>query len=113
LSEYGPLQGYVKASVPVVIDPSGLTGLTLNEFRAGITFNTALPATTDARNLRVDPNFLPIGELSFPDWQDVMLAAVASQMAANAEGGGMGVLMNTFRLDGGVTIYSSYLTPEV
>ncbi len=110
LSQLGPLQGYVKASIPVPLEPTGRTGMVLNHFRTGITFNTSLPAVTDARELRNDPGFTPIAELEFEDWREMMLSSLAMQVAANAEGGTLAVLLNPFRLDGGVTLYNTYIT---
>ncbi len=110
VSQLGPLQGYVKASIPVPLEPTGRTGMVLNHFRAGITFNTTLPAVEDARELRNDPGFTPIADLEFEDWREMMLASLAMQVAANAEGGTLAVLLNPFRLDGGVTLYNSYIT---
>src|SRR5206468_3983524 len=40
LSQFGPLQIYVEADIPI---PLGNTGLFLSDFRGGITFGTTFP----------------------------------------------------------------------
>jgi hypothetical protein len=105
LSEYGPLQGYIKATVPIVIPKIGIA---FTDFRAGITFNSTLPAVTDPKALDSDPGFKPATELSFSEWTAVLEDSLANQIAAHAEAGNFGVLLNPFTLEGGVTIYSIY-----
>lgn len=107
VSQYGPLQGYVKAVVVVPVDPTGLTGLSLTNFRAGITFNSELPAIDDPKELAEHPEFVPTADLSFTDWRDVMLDSLTNQLEAIADNGAFGLLLNPFRLEGGVTLFSS------
>ncbi len=105
LSEYGPLQGYIKATVPVTIP---YVGIAFTDFRAGITFNSAMESVDDPLELKENPSFKPAGDLSFVQWKALIESSLANQVAAHAEAGNFGVLLNPFTIEGGVTIFSIY-----
>ncbi|MCF3649927.1 LEPR-XLL domain-containing protein [Synoicihabitans lomoniglobus] len=105
LSEFGPLQGYIKATVPVTIP---YVGIAFTDFRAGITFNSSLPSIDSALELQEHPEFTPAGDLSFSQWRDLLKTSLSNQVAAHAEAGNFGVLLNPFTIEGGVTIFSIY-----
>lgn len=108
VSQYGPLQGFVKASAPVPIDVTGVTGLALTGFRGGITFNSELPAITDPKALADSPEFKPTATLSFTEWRTLMLNSLATQVGSATDGGLLAILQNPFRVEGGVTVFSLY-----
>ncbi|MCC5834415.1 MAG: hypothetical protein JJU20_06760, partial [Opitutales bacterium] len=106
LSELGPLQGYVRVTAPIMFFPP--IGLSVTNLRAGIIFSTEIESVEDARDMRDNPSFTPAGELTFSEWRDLMLDALATQVAAEAEGQTFNILANPFRLEGGATIFSAY-----
>lgn len=105
LSEYGPLQGYIKLTVPLTIP---YVGIAFTDFRAGITFNSALPSIEDPLELQDHPEFTPTGNLTFGEWSELLKGALATQIEAHAEAGNFGVLLSPFTIEGGVTIFSIY-----
>ena len=105
VSQYGPLQGYVKLATPLHIPKIGIA---FTDLRAGITFNATLPGVDDARELQDHPLFTPVDDLSFDEWREVLLDSLAMQVTAHAQHGTLGVLLNPFVFEGGLTIYSIY-----
>ncbi|MCK4276522.1 MAG: hypothetical protein KAX78_08410, partial [Phycisphaerae bacterium] len=81
LSELGPLMAYVKADVPILLEPN--SGLTLSGFRGGITFNaSAFPNITDPVDLR-SPMFKPARSLTDAEWLTSLQQLVVNQMGGN------------------------------
>jgi len=81
VSERGFLQAYMEARVPVLLDPN--TGLTISNFRGGLTFNaTPFPAITDPFLLR-SPLFKPTRDLTQEQWEDQLGLLVANQLGGN------------------------------
>lgn len=88
LSELGPLMGYVRADVPILLDHH--TGLTLDGFRGGITFNaTAFPDITDPIDLRAGI-FQPTRDLTREQWMTQL-----QNLVVNQKGGNPGFLFTT------------------
>ena len=83
VSELGPLNVYVSASSPVVLDPA--SGFAVTNFHAGVTFNASLPSITDPFQLR-NTAFTPIAALTDVQWLDALKLSVVNQ--ANAPPGG-------------------------
>ncbi|WP_221032086.1 LEPR-XLL domain-containing protein [Actomonas aquatica] len=105
LSQFGPLQGYIKATVPLTIP---YVGIAFTDFRGGITFNSELPSVDDPLALRDHPEFTPSGDLGFNEWREILEGSLATQIAAHAESGNFGLLLSPFTIEGGVTIFSIY-----
>ncbi|MHC4294085.1 MAG: hypothetical protein ACYSTL_00700, partial [Planctomycetota bacterium] len=81
LSELGPLMAYVKADVPILLEPN--SGLTLSGFRGGITFNASpFPNITDPVDLR-SPMFKPARSLTDEEWLTSLQQLVVNQMGGN------------------------------
>ncbi len=102
LSELGPLQIYVGVNVPVLLEP--ISGLTIGNFHAGVTFNSSLPSITDPLDLRKG-DFKPAAEMTLEEWRVVLEKAVVSQ----AQGGaGWNVFSQPMKIEGGASLYSAY-----
>jgi hypothetical protein len=118
LSQYGPLQGYLKAVIPVPV--GGPTGFAITGFRGGITFNAPLPdGITDPRDLANDPGFQTSDDLSLDEWKSRVAQGVQGQMLIldeleNLISGGfnpLSVLDLSFRVEGGgsvVNLFAAY-----
>ncbi|MCB9937169.1 MAG: beta-propeller fold lactonase family protein [Planctomycetaceae bacterium] len=83
-SEVGPLGVYFSAGVPITVDPV-FTGLTLNNFRGGVTFNAIplIPPTTPTDLL--SSRFKPTLNLDFDTWSKRTRQQVAN--IVSGEGG--------------------------
>jgi hypothetical protein len=94
LSEKGPLSAYISIDAPIILEPT--SGLTIDNFRGGITFN-ALPFPTIDTTAGLDsvasqlrsPRFRPAGELKVEQWQ-----AQLEQQVINQAGGQYGYLFS-------------------
>ena len=104
MSEYGPLEGYVAASVPIPIPVAPYLAIT--NFRAGIRFNDALPLITDARQLSYDPELSPQATLTLDEWNDQLAGQVQTQAraVANLPTDPFALLKEPFTLQGGATL---------
>ena len=81
-SERGFLQGYVRADVPVLLEP--ISGLTLSGFRGGISFNaTPLPVPNSPDDL-LDPIFQPSTSLTAAQWQEQLKQQVVNQVSGGS-----------------------------
>ncbi len=83
-SEKGLLQAYFSASVPggILLDPQ--TGLAINDFRGGVTFNaTPLPVVDDPDELNA-PIFTPTSRLTTAQWQEQLKQAVVNQVSGGS-----------------------------
>jgi hypothetical protein len=114
LSELGPLQGFMRLGVPVPIDPSGVTGLTLSGFRAGVSFNRTLPSVTDARDLGTVAGFQPTSDLTSAQWEALLRQSVVNQekdvqnCMQDGSCSAFSALQGNVTLEGGATLCSSY-----
>jgi hypothetical protein len=110
LSQYGPLEVYMSASIPIVLEP--ISGLSITNFRAGVDFNTTLPAVTDPFALRGSA-FQPASELTFAQWQAQLKQSVINQVKAT--GGGTdfwAAFTQPMKIQGGATLFSQYASQE-
>ncbi|WP_422923846.1 PKD domain-containing protein [Singulisphaera sp. PoT] len=81
-SERGFLQGYLRADVPVTLEP--IAGLTLSGFRGGISFNaTPLPVPQSPDEL-LDPIFQPSTSLTADQWQEQLKQQVVNQVSGGS-----------------------------
>ncbi|MCL4179348.1 MAG: calcium-binding protein, partial [Verrucomicrobia bacterium] len=93
VSELGPLQVYLSADIPIVLEPT--SGLTLYGFRGGVAFNaTPFPAidTTSLDTIATDlrsPRFKPTAALTDDQWKDML-----EQQVVNQVGGQFGYLFS-------------------
>ncbi|MBN1698527.1 MAG: DNA/RNA non-specific endonuclease, partial [Spirochaetales bacterium] len=111
LCEYGPLSVHLSAAVPIVIVPP--YGITITNFRAGITFGQTLPDITDPEELR-DPAFEPALELSPEQWLQQMKEQIKDlvQGMANEGLGAWEALTQNMIIEGGATLYCQYLSEQ-
>jgi hypothetical protein len=107
LSQLGPLDAFVEADVPILLDPD--SGLALTGLYAGIQFDTTLPALTDAHQLVNNPALTPLNQLTVQQWQDQLASQVATQAQQAAQGASsFNVLSEPMVIEGGATIYDEY-----
>jgi len=115
LSQFGPLQIYVEADVPI---PLGDTGLFLSDFRGGITFNTTFP-TINISNPPKASDALQLGGTAFstPDsltaaqWQAQLQQQVANQYHSGQTGSFSFPSSGNFIIQAGMTLYD--VSPDV
>jgi len=82
-SELGPLSVYFSAGAPVTVDPI-FTGLTLTNFRGGVTFN-AIPLVPPANPAELaSSRFKPTLDLPFDVWRDRTRQQVANLATGNS-----------------------------
>ncbi len=105
LSELGPLQIYLGVSVPVLLEP--ISGLSITDFRAGVTFSSTLPDITDPFAMK-DSAFVPASELTVDEWIDQLETAVANQATSGGSGDFWDVFNQPMIIQGGATLYSAY-----
>lgn len=105
LSELGPLQVYLGVSVPVLLEP--ISGLSITDFRAGVTFNSTLPDVTDPFEL-TSSAFTPASELTVDEWRSQLETAVANQATSGGSGDFWDVFNQPMIIQGGATLYSAY-----
>jgi hypothetical protein len=113
LSELGPLGVLITADVPILLDPSGTTGLSMSGFTGGVEFYSSLPDLTDAEQLR-DPSLSASGTQSADEWLAAAKQQVLNQyLAAQANptlGGFFGAFTQPMVLTGSAKIYTMYLS---
>jgi len=105
LSQLGPLDAFVEADVPILLDPD--SGLALTGLYAGIEFDTTLPMLTSAQQLVNNPALEPLNQLTVQQWQDQLASQVATQ-AQQVASGSFNVLGEPMVIEGGATIYDEY-----
>jgi hypothetical protein len=105
ISELGPLTVYVSAGIPILLEPN--SGLSITNFRAGVTFNATLPSITDPLQLR-GPAFQPQGELTPEQWQAQLKQGVLNQIRTNPGGDFWAAFTQPMKIEGGATLYSAY-----
>lgn len=77
-STEGFLQAYVQADIPILLEPN--SGLTITDFRGGVTLNAPpLPPITDPVDLR-SPLFSPPLELTLQEWIDQLALLTLNQL---------------------------------
>ncbi len=78
LSELGPLQVFINVEIPggILLEPT--TGLTINDFSAGVEFFKTLPSIEDPFALR-NPEFGLPTSLTADQWLDSLQRQVALQ----------------------------------
>ena len=107
LSQFGPLQVYLEANVPI---PLGDTGLFLSDFRGGITFGATFPdilssppQVSDALKLG-GPAFSTPDTLTAAQWQAQLAAQVVLQIHSG-QTGGFTVPSGPYIIQAGLTLY--------
>ena len=110
VSELGPLNVYVSASSPVVLDPA--SGFAVTNFHAGVTFNASLPSITDPFQLR-NTAFTPIAALTDVQWLDALKLSVVNQANAPPGGDFWSAFSQTMKIQGGATFFSIYTSTTV
>ena len=116
LSELGPLQAFISVEVPggILLEPN--TGLTINNFAAGVEFFKTLPSIEDPFALR-NPEFGLPTNLSADQWLQSLQQQVALQARRLAENPGMNGFLAAFTapmtITGSAKIYSMYTSQEV
>lgn len=113
LSELGPLQGYVRDDQAQVLDP--ISGLTISDFRGGVTFGKSLPAITDPHQLATDPDFQSVDNLTLLQWKGLLATSVqgiAQQIGDNpvTPADAFLALTKNMTITGGATLFSAYAT---
>ncbi|HEX7377166.1 MAG TPA: LamG-like jellyroll fold domain-containing protein, partial [Pirellulales bacterium] len=112
VSQLGPLEGYVRVSDPVILDPI-FTGLALTDFSAGIQFDSHMPDLTDARQMATEADFVSSSQLSLNQWKGLLESAMTTQVAAQGNSNSVAddfldVLNSPMTMEGGVTIFSAF-----
>ena len=108
LSSLGPLNVFVEAGVEVLLDAS--SGLTMRDFRGGVTFNTELPKIEDPLLLR-GSEFKPTGQMTFEEWRDILRQAVRNQIKAGVDT--WSAFSETMKIEGGATLFSQHTGEDV
>ena len=109
ISELGPLQFYVEANIPILLDP--FTGLTLDGLRGGVMFNSTIDSPEDAFALR-DENYSPPGEKSLEQWKLDLEEAVINQIQQGIQLNAA-IFTQPMIISAGATLYSSYTSKYV
>ncbi len=104
LSELGPLSGFIRADIPILLDPN--TGLTLDGLRGGVQFFTTLTTPEAPQDLR-GSEYAPPGDKTIEVWKGELRVAVVNQINA---GGSLaeGIFSSPMLITAGATLYSSY-----
>ncbi|MCD8483720.1 MAG: hypothetical protein LR015_14370 [Verrucomicrobia bacterium] len=110
ISELGPLQVYLNADIPILLEP--ITGLSIGNFRAGVTFNSVLPSIDDPFDLRQGV-FSPMGDISLPDWIALLEESVVNQYNSPVAGDFWAVFTQPMRIEGGASLFSLYTSQLV
>jgi hypothetical protein len=105
LSQLGPLDAFVEASVPILLDPD--SGLAVTNLYAEIEFDKTLPTLTSAKQIVNNPDLTSLNQLTVAQWQDQLASQVATQ-AKQAASGSFNVLSEPMVIGGGATIYDEY-----
>lgn len=117
VSELGPLGVVVGISIPggILLDVSGTTGLSMNDFVGGVEFYKSLPDLTEAKQLR-DPS-LRLATQPDPDqWLDVIKEQVVLQWQTVQANPGLGGFFGAFTqpmiISGSAKIFTAYASQE-
>ncbi|HPV80387.1 MAG TPA: hypothetical protein PLK64_11350, partial [Dermatophilaceae bacterium] len=116
LSELGPLQVFINVEVPggVLLEPT--TGLTLNDFSAGVEFFKTLPSIDDPLALRSSAFGLPTN-LTADQWMAGLQSQVALQAKAislnPSQSGFEAAFTSPMVITGSARVYSIYTSQAV
>ncbi|MFL2871082.1 MAG: calcium-binding protein, partial [Pirellulaceae bacterium] len=116
LSELGPLGVFISASTPtgIMLEPN--TGLTINDFSAGVEFFKSLPAIDDPYELR-NPEFGLPTDMTTEAWLASLQDQVVQQyqaIQANPSMSGFGAAFTApMTITGGAKIYSAYTSKQL
>lgn len=111
LSELGPLGVFLNVEVPggILLEP--FTGLTINDFAAGVEFFKTLPSIDEPEQLR-NPAFEPVSVVPVDAWLDSVQAQVFNQylaLQANPNLSGFtAAFASPMLIRGSATLYSIY-----
>lgn len=106
LSELGPLELYLSASIPVLLEPT--SGLAITDFRAGVTFNSTLPSITDPMELEGN-EFKPKAQQTLQQWKDALEVSVVNQVKNSQPGDSFWDQFTApMKIEGGATLFSLY-----
>jgi hypothetical protein len=116
LSELGPLSAFINIEVPggILLEPT--TGLTINDFSAGVEFFKTLPSVDDPFALRSSAFQLPTAQTA-----DEWLNGLQRQVAAQAKAISVNPALNGFTaaftapmtITGGAKVYTIYTSQAV
>ena len=109
VSERGPLNVFVSAGIPILLDP--ISGLTITNLRAGVTFNSTLPSVTDPLALR-GGQFTPTGQQTSEQWRANLKLAVINQISSG-QTDFWAAFSQPMKIEGGATLYSAYASTNV
>ena len=116
LSDLGPLQVFINVEVPggILLEPT--SGLTLNDFSAGVEFFKTLPSIDDPFALRSTAFGLPTN-LTADEWLTSLQQQVADQAKAvgtgNQPNGFLAAFTSPMVITGSARIYSMYTSQAV
>ncbi|MGB7963189.1 MAG: hypothetical protein WCF12_09585, partial [Propionicimonas sp.] len=116
LSELGPLQVFINVEVPggILLEP--FTGLSINDFAAGVEFFKSLPSLDDPFALRSSVAGLPTTETA-DTWLVSLQAQVALQARTIAANPGLGGFLAAFTapmvITGSAKIFSLYTSEQL
>ena len=108
LSQLGPLEAFINVEIPggILLDPD--TGLTINNFSAGVEFFKTLPSITDPFALR-NPEFGLPTQLTADQWLGQLQQQVAAQArATNGTANFFAAFTAPMTIIGSAEIYSIY-----
>ncbi|NLX95674.1 MAG: hypothetical protein GXY83_05820, partial [Rhodopirellula sp.] len=111
LSELGPLGVLITAATPTGILLEPVSGLTINDFVAGVEFFKTLPSITETDDLR-DPEFAVSTDIDPADWLDSVQAQVVAQYRQIQnhpnQAGFLAAFTEPMLITAGCTLYSQY-----
>ena len=116
LSSLGPLGVQISVNLPegILIDPD--TGLSINDFTAGVKFFTSLPSITDPMQLN-NPAFNVTSVPTAGNWLTSIEAQVVAQYKAiqnnPSEGGFLAAFTQPMTIIGSATVYSIYTSQQL
>ena len=116
LSELGPLQVLINVEVPggLLLEP--ITGLSMNDFVAGVEFFKTLPSIDDPFALR-NPDFQLPTQISVADWLTSLQGQVARQAKTLHDNPGQSGFAAAFTspmmITGSAKIYTIYTSQEI
>ncbi|MCX5670553.1 MAG: hypothetical protein NTU94_04440, partial [Planctomycetota bacterium] len=116
LSELGPLGVFLRCSVPggIMLEPN--TGLSMNDFAAGVDFFTTLPSIEDPLDLRGPAFGLP-SDMTPEQWLASVKLQVVNQYKAVKANPGLGGFLAAFTapmtITGSAKIFTIYASEQV
>ena len=116
LSELGPLSAFISVELPggILLEP--ITGLTINNFAAGVEFFKTLPSIEDPFVLRGNDFALPTAQTA-DEWLNGLQRQVAAQAKAisldPSKNGFLAAFTSPMTITGSAKIYSIYTSQQV